>query len=280
MGKIITMLIFVMLFYNASNAIRLDEALNSRLVTLEVKASSSTHYLLPLEISVRNIKNKPVEIDVPFGFIFAPIDTSYQKFVVNKAIAFTLPPALNKKVQISAMCINANKSSPVLGSVYKLAEPASGKLLEIVKYIEVNKYYSYAGQRAVWVVSDNHDLDFVDSFDDKEAISLQTFLSKLLSRPIPVRDKNDYSKNLKVRPSIKVMGGEFEFDFYKSRKVQIAMFDKNNIVVRELYNNPNEPAGNRKVTFEFDASVYIEPFYYFRLIADDEVLINRKISIH
>ena len=75
------------------------------------------------------------------------------------------------------------------------------------------------------------------------------------------------------------MGGEFKYKLSQQRSISIAMFDKNNIVVRELYNNPAVPTGVHTFNYEFDASCFTDDFYYIRMIEDHRIVLEGKIDI-
>ena len=75
------------------------------------------------------------------------------------------------------------------------------------------------------------------------------------------------------------MGGNFEYNFSKSQDVQIAMFDKNGILVRELFNQKKVPSGSHTFTFEFDSNVYTDDVYYFKLIAMNDILVDQKWDV-
>ena len=55
-----------------------------------------------------------------------------------------------------------------------------------------------------------------------------------------------------------------------------ALYSENGILLRELYNGPIE--GHQTLSFEYDATVYTDPIYYLKLVADNKVLYNKKLS--
>jgi len=75
------------------------------------------------------------------------------------------------------------------------------------------------------------------------------------------------------------MSGEFSYNLYENRSITIAMFDKDNIVVRELYKNTVEKPGDHKLKFEFDATAYTDDFYYLKVIDNGDVAIEMKVEI-
>ena len=85
--------------------------------------------------------------------------------------------------------------------------------------------------------------------------------------------RNYYATNYKTS-----MHGSFNYDFFDTSFVTIGMFNIDNIIVRELYRNPKEPPGKHKLEYKFDATEYTDNFYYPRLIADGEIILNGKID--
>jgi len=57
------------------------------------------------------------------------------------------------------------------------------------------------------------------------------------------------------------------------------MFSKDNIVVKELLYNPSVSIGTHTFTYKYDATAFNDPVYYFKLIIDGDVKINKKLSI-
>ena len=56
------------------------------------------------------------------------------------------------------------------------------------------------------------------------------------------------------------------------------MFDEEDRIVRELFNDPNVSAGEHTMEFKFDAEVYTNKTYFIRMIVDDEIKINMKME--
>ncbi len=75
------------------------------------------------------------------------------------------------------------------------------------------------------------------------------------------------------------IGGNFSFQKSKPFKARIAMFDTNNICVRELFLNENCPAGIQKVSYKFDASQFTDKYYYIKSIVDEKIIFNSRYDI-
>jgi hypothetical protein len=98
----------------------------------------------------------------------------------------------------------------------------------------------------------------------------------------PPPSKTDYARNYhasEITMKIKV-GGSYSFNFSRTKSVQIAMFNNQNVLVRELYKNNQELPGRKTINYAFDASIYKDPIYYMRLFVDGEKRLETKMDLN
>jgi len=270
------------LFFAYNTPLSLTDAMAEKKISAVFTANlQSTHYEKPITMSLQNLTASPLLLRCKAGLIFHPTDTNFQSIVINQGQDITLAPGQKQDFHLSGFCIRAGKSSPHSPMSYKIGKPATGKLLQLIEFIESKHYFDIAAQHAVWVISNNYSLDGILSFDGTEQKDLIDFFVQKLGYTAPLPPApDDYTRNLAARPTRKVVGGNFEFNLSRPRAIHAALFNKDNIVVRELYNNPFQPAGNKKINFEFDASVYTDELYYVRLIADGQVMLDRQLRLN
>lgn len=257
-----------------------DDALAKRKITATAKATQgSTHYQQPVSLELKNMTATPLSLRLPRGRYFRSSDTTDQNFVSTETLLVTLAPAEQKTLPVPAMCVNHQKSSPTPGQAYLIKKNVDGRLAKAAEYIEKNKLSgTYLGQTVMWCVSDNEPLENVFGFDEGPVDEAVKFLAGLTGKPVPAPPAaDDYRRNPRAKPKVEV-GGSFDFRFSSPKAVQVAMFNVQNIAVRELYNNPHEPAGSRKVDFVFDGSVYTDEKYYIRFLADNRILMEHELS--
>ena len=255
--------------------LKLNEALKSKKVNCVIHGnSSSTHYLEPVVLEVSNTSNELVSIAVEDGDMFIPSDSNLQNIVVTSSQVLVLQPKSTKTVNIKGMCTEHTDGSGNSSTIYSFLPSNNEKLKKLSAFINEKKYQSSAAQYAVWSLMDNNDINSIYSSDSTEENDLKKFMASLTGKTFVVRSK-DYRYNYYEPPKEKV-GGMFEYSFTQAQDIQIAMFDKNGILVRELFNQKKVPAGTHKLNFEYDSSVYTDDVYFFKLIVGDEVMVNRK----
>ncbi len=260
----------------------LAEAADKGLVTYNIAVNpESTHYLDPFIIHIRNTSDQELKIKVPNGLTLLAPDSAYQDFIITKEALLALAPQAKKSSMLFAMCTERSDRAPTEELVYKAGATAGENLKVLSEYIESHELYSTLGQNAMWAMAGSTGLEEIVGFDTVNAAKLVRLVANRLGIEdlpgIPAVDDfmhNYYCSHFKVW-----MGGEFKYKLSKQRSISIAMFDKNNIVVRELYNNPAVPAGVHTFNYEFDASCFTDDYYYIRMIEDNRIVLEGKIDI-
>lgn len=265
-------------------AITLEDAIQKKMVIYQAEGNDkSTHYLMPLVLSVTNKTNEKQQIQINPGLTFNPEDEAYQQMVTTKTLFITLAPGETKQVEVYAMCTQPGNRGQQSGIYYQLSNNTDTKLKELTRFIDQHNLQRIEAQYAVWAVSANKSLEDIVGYDDAAVNVLLPFVAKLVNKPIPPKPAdNDYKRNyahggkhMKVE-----VGGSFSFSYPVTKNISIAMFNKNNTVVRELYYNPAVTPGLHKVEYAFDATVYTDEYYYIRMIVDGIIEINDKVELN
>ncbi len=258
-----------------ADGIKLNEAIQLKKINCLVHGnSSSTHYLEPIVLELTNNSAETVAINIDNGDLFIPLDSNKQNIVVTENEMLVLKPKEKQTFKIKGMCIESGDGSGKDETIYTYKSGNNDKLKKLAAFIASKKYQTSTAQYAVWSLMNNDDINSIYGADSTEENDLKKFMANLTGKTFVVRSK-DYKYNYYEPPKEKV-GGNFEYSFTQAQDIQIAMFDENGILVRELFNKKNVPAGTHKLNFEYDSSVYTDAVYYFKLIVGNEVLVSRK----
>lgn len=239
----------------------------------------STHYIRPLVINAKNISGKRIKVTIDNGLIFVPEDKDFQPFVITRQEVITLNPGQQVKRELYGMCTNSSLSSPYDELTYVVGERADSSLVRLTRWIEKDSLYNAEAQYAVWALTCNRRLEDIVGFDTLLVNDFIHYLADVTKQETPPPpDPNDYRRNYYYTKYKRTMSGEFNCSYPDTRAVSIAMFNKDNVIVRELYNNPEMPPGNHKLSFEFDASVYDDDYYFIRVIENGSISIDLKLE--
>lgn len=277
--------LFSLFFINHQNpsittVVSLQQAVDQNLIELDVRGNEdSPHYVQPIMLYARNVTNNPLTINIPNGQQFLSQDPSVQDMLVVKSQQIELPPEHSISLELPAMCTQQDNDSPTDNDLYSIGPMATSHLLQVSDKIEQMESFNTIGQYAVWSISDNLALDRIAGFDEDEAGALQQFVSSITGKAIPEKNTTDYLTNYN-RPSLAkvTLGGEFEYRVSKTSEVTIGLFNEQNIIVRELLNQPETPRGDHLFEYQFDLSAYTDPIYYVRLIIDGDIKLSFRID--
>jgi len=256
----------------------LNAALEKGYVDVAITGNpESSHYLKPVIIELQNLKSEPLTIRIPNGLqLHAP---DVQDVIVTKEEMITLAPNEKTSHEIYAMCTQQSLSASNSDSKFEVGKVATGDLATLTAEIQKSKIYSTLGQYAIWTLTDEQHLNTISGFDMEAATQLKRFVAELLEVPVPEYDPDDYLTNYHDNGLIqRAIKSKFRYRSMGGSKITIAMFDDEDRIVRELYNNPNISGGEHELEFQFDAEVYRDKAYFIRMIVDDEIKINMKME--
>lgn len=258
-----------------------DPEINSHIHFRVSGNPGSTHYISPLMFEARNVTDKPVQFVITNGQIFSPEEDEYQPFVIVQEEMLTLKPGEKINKELYGMCIDSKLRAPGATAVYRPTAKADSALLALTRKIEKKSLFTTEAQYAVWALTSDRSLADVVGFDTAMVDELVDFLAETTGQELPPPPADDdYLRNYHHTSYRfkRTMEGEFTARSRKTRSLSIAMFNEENVVVRELYNNPELPPGSHKLTFEFDATVYDDDRYFVKVIEDGTVIMNMKIE--
>lgn len=276
MKKLITSALLISLQTANADTLTLSQALKSNVLKCSFEGNSnSAHYLNPLQVLLINNENKMHTIVIETGQQFESSDSGLQNLVLVKRQVITLPPYQKKTSLLSAMCVEMHNGAPRSNIAYAEGKMATGFLFELAKLIDKQKYFDLAAQQAIWCLTDKLPIESIDGFDSAEVHDLMQLVSKATGQPMP---KYIAGKSYSQPTIVDSLEGSFTYQVREPSVVLIAMFDKDNRVVRELYRNNNELAGIKKFHFAFDSTVYKDEIYYIRLLINGEKRIEGTVK--
>lgn len=265
------------------SSITLQEAMDKKIVNVSVYNNpNGTHYQDPVIMKIQNLSSSQQSIIIENGRTFTPEDSAkYQPIIIIKKEIIALSPGETKEIKLSGMCFDHEKAGANKDVVYNVSKIATGKLKKLTEYLEQNNLNGYESQHAIWCISNNNELEEIVGWEEEKTNMLIKYVAELTGKPIPPPpSKDNYERNLSVRPNPKTtVGGNFEFELLKETEIHIAMFNEDNIVVRELYFNPAEKKGYHTFNYEFDATIYNEPVYYVRYLENKTVFMEFKLEM-
>jgi hypothetical protein len=237
----------------------------------------STHYHSPLVLSVENNSMETITVKIPNGDVLEPIDDTYQRFIVTEAIHLVINPLQKESTLIKGMCIDHFKAAPSDNLKYVASNHIPSSIeKKMTVFIEENQFFEPNAQFLLWdILASPKTYSNVEQFkiiDNEITPMIRDNKNNLVS----ISPKNDYYEEYEV---LKEVSGSFTMELASPKNIHIAMFDTNNILVKELYKNPSTPKGETSLEYAFNSLAFQEDTCFIKLVMDGNILMNRKIDL-
>ncbi|HPR57629.1 MAG TPA: hypothetical protein PK915_04580 [Bacteroidales bacterium] len=240
---------------------------------------NSAHYIRPVILEVENPSEDTISVKIENGLMLMPVQSFYQPVVITRSDFITLLPGQSAEKEIFGMCTKADLVAPESDALYIAGGFCDPIMQCLTNRIEIDSLHNTEAQLALWNLTDDRRLEDIAGFDQELANDLIHTVAELTHQDLPPQpDETDYLRNFYSTTFRRKMGGVFKCSYRQSCSVSIAMFNKDGVLVRELYNNPSMSPGEHNLDFAFDATVYTDDYYYVRVIEDGRVSVSLKVN--
>jgi hypothetical protein len=255
----------------------LQWAIENKLISCEFRGNDeSPHYYQPLVVEIKNLTSKELNIKIPTGLKFKSKAEEYQDIIVTQEALIAVLKNGEAQLPLFGMCTEKYNSAPSAGELYLPDGMAVGNLNLLAAEIEQQKAFDYAGQNAIWNLTNDGILEDIAGYAFDAGAPLQSYVADLLNIP----NNNNTPAVAAIQETLvkRNAGGNFRYKFSKTSAVTIGMFNDKDIIVRELYSNPETPPGEHRLSYEFDTLQYPDDVYYIRLIINGQIKINFEMK--
>ncbi|MFT4646741.1 MAG: hypothetical protein ACI8ZX_003174 [Planctomycetota bacterium] len=260
-----------------AESISLKNAFEKKLISHTISVNEkSTHYHSPFNITVRNVSSKKLELKLDNGTLLIPEIDDFQNFIITEEQILVLEPGRSKKIQLKAMCIERHDNAPIVGAKYQISSNANSQLCKLSSFVESNNKFEPDAQFLMWNIAQKmYKEDELDKFKINEYNEVVVFDIDENGREVEVKSKvppPTTQRELRVN-------GNFSMNLVSPKKVHIAMFTMENILVKELYNNPDTPTGLTKMKYAFNSLEFTEEKYQIKLVVEGDVVLKRIVKM-
>lgn len=254
-------------------AIPLSEAVQKNIVSATFE-SNGIHRGQSIVLTVDNISNQNIQIDIPNGTYLDHEEEGYQDHIIVENYNIALKPAENKKIQIVALCTQSSNSCPQLGSKFTIKPYDNKKVLDLCKLIMETKEFEYTGQYALWEMLNNGDPNNIEGENIEHVNKLRSLVAQSLSKPTLPYVAGDYDRPLQrsgYNLSLWVEGNYYLKNITGGQKVEYGIFDQEGNPISEIKKDVTQENFWKKhnVEFRFDvAGLNIETKYFLQIKVD------------
>lgn len=257
-----------------AQAIGIGDAIKKRLVSVTATGMGG-HSGQCLQLQLRNLSKKKLEISVPAGQIFEAGDSSLQNLMVSKAESFMVESGKSSTRKLFGFCVEASDGSPGENSLFKMGKLAEGNLLKMANYLNENHLHDHpSAQYAVWAVTN---ADRLEGIGDPV---LTKFVADMLGKPMPEyqiqynappQDRQLPGQPANWREAF-AMNGLFYYDLATDKQVDFGLYNEAGELVHSLFKNRLQKRGSHKFRFEFEIKGLPKGKYYAKLTSQTGVI--------
>jgi hypothetical protein len=268
-----------------SYGINIREAIKRKLIKVEVRwkamenaESISRQHGTNLRLTVKNITNGNIAIEVPAGFLFTPVDSTKQNMIIAEDLVFNTKPGQGSTKYAHGYCCEAHDGPPAENELYAIKKPAGDKLVKLAEFIHKDSLEGYAAQRAIWCITNNYDLwdiNTSDSVSTKTLIKHTGELKGYSDREIQAAIKRSLKKCDKVFEKII----DLELAFENDTHVWIMIQGINNNTVRYVAQNEKVSKGTFKKEIGVSSLDFGAGTFYIRVYTKNGFMAEKKFVL-
>lgn len=269
----------------APTRINLSQALQQHMVTVTAEATGNSYMQQGLKLTVKNTGSLNFILVVNQGVSFNATDDKVQPLILAGEETVPLQPLKEATVNVQTFCGNSNTAAPAKGQVYEYSGMASDEIVKLLGYLKQNRLYNELGQQAVWVFTNDHNLNSVyDGNNEFASKKLQDFLTTLTGKPRPeyyVKTVMSTTAGQAVHdPKILKIYATFEEKLETAKKLTLGVYNEQGTMIQPVFENRNfGPAGHR-FKVEFEAKNIPIGKYYIRLKEADGILRETAVEVN
>lgn len=257
----------------------LKQALAKRMVSL-VGLSQGGYLGRVLNLKIFNHTPLALEISVDPGLIFKPADTSYQNLVAVGEEQVEVAPKANAEIKLQTFCGKSYARGPRAGLDYKFWKQGDSAMIKVSQYIKKNSLYNYAGQHAIWSLTNGHSVSNIyDQTDASKKLAL--FVAAETGKKAP----KFYTKTIVSEkagavvysPTVEKYYVDLEWQPRSSRNMHVYVVKHDGALLWEQTKGSISSAGHRTIV-ELDPK-YLKKGRYFVQLKDDDNFLWRSEEV-
>ncbi len=256
----------------AARSLNIGQALKQKLVKCSIEKADETPDSLSgrpgyiMNIILINTTSERLNITFEPGRRFISSDTVFQNLMITQERRMVLNARQTRSFPFVGYCINKRKSSPG-NKAYHIGDLAQGLLLKVACFLGKNKIISKAAQAAIWVISDQNNIENVTGKSKAETRLVRNYLYDITGIPRPPRSSDPLSY-----PAVSV-SGEISWDMQEAGKISIIVTDDSGKTVGKLVNERYYDIGKPFYSFHYlDDALIPQQTYKIRVMNGEAIL--------
>lgn len=262
----------------------LQAALEKGLVTVQAVSTADGYNGKGLQLKVRNTTKQPLQVTLDPALIFRPADTSYQDLVVASEQVLTLAANRETIVALQTFCAKSYARAPNEDLSYRFWRQGDSALIKVVRYIVQHKIDGTLGQSAVWVITNDHELDGVfDPAQPEVSNKLLALLVQLTGKRVPAYFTQYELNTTGGEPAFLARAlklyAAFDWKLESPRVLDLGIYNEQGDLVQAVFPKKVMARGGYKIQVTFEAENVPKGNYHIRLKDGETVMKEQTVRV-
>jgi hypothetical protein len=217
-----------------------SDAIRNKVIKLNAVNFAGNYTGKSVRLNMTNLKADSLNITVDPGVILKPDSTCVPAHGTSRRGATGFGTPRKGDVEVYVFCGNAPLHCPAKNLHFTFDRVGNDTLVKVLRYIHDNKLYDYLGQRAVWAITNHHQL--VDVYDaDRDSLSKSSLkqLAWLLVQEKPTYYRVNAENNVPGQPAYSSKTLKlvipFEFLLKASSIISVEVYDGKGFMMEQAY---------------------------------------------
>ena len=262
----------------------LKQALDNYMVTLKATATSKGYSNKGLNFQIENKSGAALSITMDMGMILQPEDTSQQNLVLAGEEVFVVAPFKTASIEVQTFCAKSSAAAPATNMNFSYYKTGDESLVKVLRYIKNNRLYDALGQRAVWAMTDEKNLNGVyDPTREAAAKKLIEFMAELTKWPLPeyytLQGISNQPGQPVLQPKNLKIYAQFEEKLDAPKTLSLGVYDGSGKLIQPVFENKVFGRTGHRWRVEFEAGDVEAGKYFIRLKEGETVLKEKMVEV-
>ena len=259
----------------------LKAAMDKGDVVIEANSTDKGFSGKGIRLSLKNRTNNALQIMVDPALIFKPVDTSFQDLVIAGEVMLAIAPNSTGNIELQTFCGKSNARAPGSGLKFQFRKQGDSTMIKVLQFINKNQLYGNAGQQAIWVLTNDHDLNTVfDPEQPEVSEKLVALMVTLTGLPSPdnfrlYRINTTAGEPVFEQRVLKIISN-FYFTTQDDKTLSLGIYDQDGTLLQPIENERPFQKGRHKMMVSFEAE-NVKPGDYFIRLKEGNVVMKEQV---
>ena len=279
-----TLLFFSLILYSAcppveNNHVSIQKLIEDGKLTVDILGKGG-HSGECVTMNLKNNVSTQLKVKIESGRRLFSKNEKEQDILIVKPQILALAPNEQKDIDVFGFCCQSHNSSPDEGSGFSIGEMSTPELVKAAEYMSKGEYPTHAMQRAVWVISDGHDITSVHDGDTARVFDLRKFLCEMTGQEMQWYS-SVYRQNEGELFSGEIVRihGDFKYTVTHNSLVTIKVHNRYGRLVHTVLNKVYRKTGTHMQPFDVNVEHWKKGNYTVTITGGSELLSKKIVTI-